>query len=96
MKITTILFLGLCANITFAVSAHSRPLLETTEQSRQRHNAERYEQYKANNYQAPLGGYRETLGDTAPYGTERPGYTSPKTYGSPNNGAPNRSNSYGY
>lgn len=55
--------------------------LETTDEARQRHSAERYEQYRNNGYQAPLGGYREKLGDPAPYGTERPGYTSPQDYG---------------
>ena len=50
--------------------------LETKEESRQRHSSENYEYYKKNG--TPLGGYPEKLGDTAPYGTERPGYNSPK------------------
>jgi hypothetical protein len=61
--------------------ANAQSLLETTDQARQRHSAERYEQYKSNNYNAPLGGYSDKLGDTAPRGTERPGYTSPQSYG---------------
>lgn len=50
--------------------------LETTDQARERHNAERYQQYKDNNYNPPLGGYSEKLGDIAPEGTARPGYKS--------------------
>jgi hypothetical protein len=61
--------------LMFATAAHAGSgMLETTDEARQRHNAERYQQYKENGYQAPLGGYRERLGDPAPYGTERPGY----------------------
>jgi len=59
-----------------------RPL-ETTEEARQRHSAENYQTYKNNGDQAPLGGYQERLGDPAPRGTERPGYTTPKGYDSP-------------
>lgn len=55
--------------------------LETTDEARQRHSAERYDTYRNNGYQAPLGGYQEKLGDPAPYGTDRPGYSSP--YSSP-------------
>lgn len=47
---------------------------ETRDQARQRHSAERYQQYEQNNRQAPLGGYRDRLGDPAPVGTERPGF----------------------
>lgn len=55
---------------------------ETTNEARQRHSAERYWTYQNNGYNAPLGGYREKLGDTAPYGTERPGYNPPNGYDS--------------
>lgn len=65
-------------------TAQSRNLLETTEQARQRHSAERWNQYEQRGYRAPLGGYQERLGDPAPRGTERPGYTSPQPYGSGN------------
>jgi hypothetical protein len=47
--------------------------LETTEDARARHNAERYEIYKNNGYSAPLGGYPDRLGDPAPRGTTSPG-----------------------
>lgn len=62
--------------------AQSRRLLETTDEARQRHSAERWQEYERRGYQAPLGGYRERLGDPAPAGTESPGYTSPQGYGS--------------
>lgn len=76
--------------------AQSSPLLETTENARMRHNAERYETYKQNNYQAPLGGYSERLGDPAPHGTDRPGYASPQPYGGGNNNnSGNTSSPYG-
>ena len=52
---------------------------ETTDQARQRHNADRYEKQQRNG--TPLGGYSERLGDPAPRGTERPGYTSPERHG---------------
>lgn len=51
---------------------------ETRDEARQRHSAERYETYKSRGYQAPLGGYSERLGDPAPWGTERPGFVTPK------------------
>lgn len=70
--------------------AQSRPgnpfRLETTDEARQRHGAERYQQYEQNNRSAPLGGYRERLGDPAPYGTPSPGYRSNDSYGSPSGG----------
>lgn len=59
-----------------SAGAYAAPgMLETQEEARQRQNAERYEAYKERGYQAPLGGYQDKLGDPAPYGTERPGYT---------------------
>lgn len=66
---------------TGSAAAQTRNLLETTEQARQRHSAERWNQYQQHGNRAPLGGYRERLGDPAPYGTERPGYTSPQPRG---------------
>ena len=60
--------------------AQTRNPFETTDQARQRHNAERYQQQQRSG--TPLGGYRERLGDPAPKGTDRPGYTTPQTYGS--------------
>lgn len=67
------------AILLVSASAYAAPLLETVEDSRLRHNAERYETYKQNNHQAPLGGYSEKFGDTAPSGTDKPGYaTSPQ------------------
>jgi hypothetical protein len=84
------IFVGvLIVGFTGIANAESRSLLgESIDESRQRHSAENYEVYKNNGYQAPLGGYSEPLGDTAPKGTERPGYTSPKggyNYSSPYN-----------
>lgn len=73
--IAVVLF-GLMGN----ASADNRRPFETTEEARQRHSAENYQTYKNNGYQAPLGGYQERLGDPAPRGTERPGYTTPKGY----------------
>lgn len=70
---------------------------DTIENSRMRHSAERYQMYQQNNYQAPLGGYPDTFGDSAPYGTAKPGYA-----GQQNNYAPPMSqqrelnNGYGY
>ncbi len=52
---------------------------ETIDQARQCHSSERYQQQQRSG--TPLGGYQEKLGDVAPQGTERPGYTSPKGYG---------------
>ena len=60
-------------------SAQYRNPLETIDQARQRHSSERYQRQQRSG--TPLGGYREKLGDVAPRGTERPGYTSPKSYG---------------
>ena len=54
--------------------------LETVTQQRQRHNAERYEQYRTNNFSTPLGGYREKYGDVAPCGTVNPGTGYSKCY----------------
>lgn len=51
--------------------------LETTDEARQRQSAERHEIYQDRGKEAPLGGYRDRLGDPAPYGTERPGYNEP-------------------
>lgn len=58
-----------------AIAQSYRPL-ETTEEARQRHNAERYETYRQRGYEAPTGGYRERPGDPAPRGTESPGMTT--------------------
>ena len=69
----------LFALIFSEASAQSRNPLETIDQARQRHSSERYQQQQRSG--TPLGGYREKLGDVAPRGTERPGYTSPKSYG---------------
>jgi len=55
--------------------------LETQDQARQRHEAERQEIYQRQGNRAPLGGYPERLGDPAPPGTLRPGFTDP--YGEP-------------
>ena len=71
---------------TDSAGAQSRGnLFETTDQARQRHSAERWNQYEQRGYRAPLGGYQERLGDPAPRGTEQPGYTSPQPYGYGNN-----------
>lgn len=75
---------GLFAFTIFTVLAASNSYaqsLETVDQARQRQDAERYQQYQQNNNSAPLGGYNEKLGDPAPVGTERPGYTTPQGYG---------------
>jgi len=66
-----------------AVAQSYRPL-ETTDEARQRHNAERYDTYRQRGNQAPLGGYQDRLGDPAPRGTESPGMVRPSRdpYGS--------------
>ncbi len=66
--------------LVFSEASAQSNALETTDQARQRHSSERYQQWKRSG--TPLGGYQEKLGDVAPQGTERPGYTSPKGYGS--------------
>jgi hypothetical protein len=68
------------------VSATQLLHAETLDQARQRHSAQRWQEYEQRGYQAPLGGYSEPLGDPAPRGTERPGYTPPQGYGSPSSG----------
>jgi hypothetical protein len=75
-SLIAIVLVGLMGN---AKADNWRPF-ETTDEARQRHSAENYQTYKNNGYQAPLGGYQERLGDPAPRGTERPGYTTPKGY----------------
>lgn len=72
--------IALCLAIPLAAMAQSRPL-ETRDEARQRHNAERYRTYEERGRQAPLGGYSERLGDPAPRGTESPGYISPGRQG---------------
>ncbi|MDZ4254254.1 MAG: hypothetical protein U1A72_16930 [Sulfuritalea sp.] len=54
-----------------------REQLETTDEARQRHGAERWQEYERRGRQEPLGGYREQLGDPAPRGTVSPGYRQP-------------------
>ena len=49
---------------------------ETVDEARARHSAKNYDTYKKNGYQAPLGGYPETLGDPQPKGTLKPGYVN--------------------
>lgn len=87
---------GLMLRVIFSIiilaitsAAYAAPMFETIDESRQRHSAERYEQYEQNGRMAPLGGYNDKLGDPAPYGTERPGYVSPQPYGNSglNNGS---------
>jgi len=72
------------AVIIFAFSttaiAENYNLLETTDEARARHNAERYKEYKDNNRQIPLGGYSEKFGDTAPPGTYSPGSSTTHQY----------------
>lgn len=51
---------------------------ETTEEARQRHGAERWNDYESRGRMPPLGGYKETPGDPAPPGTPEPGYVSPR------------------
>lgn len=63
-----------------AALADNYNLLETTDEARARHNAERYKEYKDNNRQIPLGGYSERLGDTAPPGTYSPGSSTTHQY----------------
>ncbi len=73
----TVFYLIIFSLISFTSAlAQWRPL-ETTEESRQRHSAENWDTYEQHGRQAPLGGYPERLGDPAPPGTERPGFTSP-------------------
>lgn len=77
-------------------AAYAQSLMETTDQARQRHSAENYQQYERNNNSAPLGGYNERLGDSAPRGTERPGYAAPQPYGNDYSGSNTRhNNAYG-
>ena len=84
MRFSLALFVLALFVLGAALDAHAqqRRFFETFDESRQRHSAERWRQYEQNRRQAPLGGYRDTLGDPAPYGTERPGYRSPQPYGS--------------
>jgi len=72
MKIAALLSLLLVSSAALAQSSY-RPF-ETTEEARQRHNAERYDTYRQRGNDAPLGGYNDRLGDTAPRGTQSPGY----------------------
>jgi len=72
MRSPALLFLLLVSSAAIAQSSY-RPF-ETTEEARQRHNAERYDTYRQHGNSAPLGGYQDRLGDTAPRGTESPGY----------------------
>jgi len=73
-----------------ASTSYAQYEFETIDQARQRHSSENYDYYKSNG--APLGGYNDTFGDPAPYGTEQPGYTTRKggdsygEYDSYNNG----------
>lgn len=76
MKILGIVILMLSS----AALADNYNLLETTDEARARHNAERYKEYKDNNRQIPLGGYSERLGDTAPPGTYSPGSSTSHRY----------------
>ena len=71
-KIFLLLIIFSLISVTAAL-AQGRPF-ETFDESRQRHSAENWTIYKQHNYQAPLGGYPERLGDPPPYGTERPGF----------------------
>lgn len=75
--------------ITVILSASSAAFASPEDQLREgndpqaaiaRHSAERYEEYKANNYQAPMGGYSEKFGDPAPLGTASPGMVTQKDY----------------
>jgi len=78
----TVITLAIVALLTLVFSEASAQFnpFETTDQARQRHSSERYQQQQRSG--TPLGGYQEKLGDVPPQGTERPGYTSPKGYGS--------------
>ena len=74
-KIFLLLIIFSLISVTAAL-AQWRPL-ETIDESRQRHSAENWTIYEQHDRQAPLGGYPERLEDPAPYGTERPGFTTP-------------------
>lgn len=50
---------------------------ETTDESRQRHDSERYFDNQRRGYE-PFGGRSERFGDPAPYGTRSPGLVAPK------------------
>lgn len=66
------LLLALCLFVSWHAQAEDFRINETVNDSRARHEAERYQQYQQNNYQTPLGGYGDKLGDPAPYGTQSP------------------------
>ncbi len=83
MRKTWLSFFILAFSVSAAWAQGSWRPLETVDQARQRHSAERYEIYKERGYQAPLGGYPERLGDPAPLGTESPGFTTPGRGSSP-------------
>ena len=69
--------IALLALIAFPLLAQAGDkMLETTEEARARHEADRYEQYRKQGNQEPLGGYSDKLGDPAPYGTSSPGRSS--------------------
>jgi len=94
MKMLPLLFVVL---VLATLSAHAQSQwLETTDEARQRHSAERWMEYEQRRAEgrdwAPLGGYPERLGDTAPPGTESPGYTSPNR---PGYTSPNRMDAFG-
>lgn len=82
-----------CADAAAQLAQPYRPF-ETQQDARDRYGAERYESYRDSGSQAPLGGYREPLGNPAPRGTPTPGYDTPppmrppNSYGSGSRGAP--------
>jgi hypothetical protein len=88
--------IAMLAAVLLNSAAYAQSLMETQDEARQRHSAENYQQYERNNNSAPLGGYNERLGDSAPRGTERPGYVSPQPYGNDYSGGnQQRNNAYG-
>lgn len=78
MRTLTLLIAGFISTSAFAGGGY----LETTDQARQRISADRYEAYHQNTRPPQLGGgWGGSQLERAPYGTERPGYTSPQDFG---------------
>ena len=82
-KIVCLIVIMLIGSCAFAYEY--RPF-ETKQQEWERKSDENYDRYKNNNYQAPLGGYNQTLGSS----------TSGYQYGYNNQNNQNNNNQNGY
>lgn len=82
MKKITVIVMVVAMILSSAVAFAEWNPLETKEEARRRHSYENYQYYQEHGF--PLSGsYPETLGDTAPAGTDMPGFrTRPRSGGS--------------